>query len=256
MKEDYVGYALYATFAAMLALIGSLALREELQVRQRMFVLVLLLLLNCVFWTGFEQAGNSLNFFARDQLIPPRIGSWTMLPETWQSVNAFLIVIFGPIFAAMWIALDRRKKNPSIPAKFGMGFLGMGLGFLVINQGIGAATAEGKIMWTFLFGLYVVHTLGELCLSPVGLSMVTKLAPARMTGMVMGGWFISIATGNWLAGEVSTLAANNADAVPDALGKIHAYGDVFTMMVYLGVGVGVTVIVLSKFINKWMHGVN
>ena len=86
--------------------------------------------------------------------------------------------------------------------------------------------------------------------------MVTKLAPARMTGMVMGAWFISIATGNFLAGKVSTLAADNADKCTDALGKIHAYGDVFTLMVYLGVGVGVTVIVLSKFINKWMHGVN
>ena len=90
---------------------------------------------------------------------------------------------------------------------------------------------------------------------PAGLSMVTKLAPARMTGMVMGAWFISIATGNFLAGKVSSLAANEAGKATDALGKVQAYGHVFTYMVYMGVGVGIAVILLSKPINKWMHGV-
>ncbi|MBM3988027.1 MAG: peptide MFS transporter [Planctomycetes bacterium] len=255
LRDNVVGYILYASFAVIVAFLVSVGMREEREGRERLFALVLMLILNCVFWMGFEQAGNSLNFFAKKQLDPLSVGTWTMPPEWWQSVNAVLIVLFGPVFSWLWVALDRKGKNPSIPAKFGFGFLGMGLGFLVINQGIGAATSAGLVAWYFLLGLYIVHTLGELCLSPVGLSMVTKLAPARMTGMVMGAWFISIATGNFLAGEVSTMAAKKAGAAVDALGKVQAYGEVFTLMVYVGVGVGIGVIALSGLINRWMHGV-
>jgi POT family proton-dependent oligopeptide transporter len=255
LKEDVVGYILYATFGVIAIFLLSVAFKEQLEVRQRMFVLVLLLVLNAVFWMGFEQAGNSLNFFAKKQLVPLTLGKWSMPAEWWQSVNAVLIVVFGPIFAALWVFLDKRGLNPSIPAKFGLGFLGMGLGFLVVNCGINAATAAGFVAWYFLFGLYLVHTLAELCLSPVGLSMVTKLAPMRMTGMVMGSWFISIATGNFLAGKISSLAAEEAGKATDALGKVNAYGHVFGYMVYMGVGLGLTVIVTSRLINKWMHGV-
>jgi POT family proton-dependent oligopeptide transporter len=255
VQEDVMGYGLYATFGAIALYLLSVALKEERQIRERMFVLVLLLVLNCVFWMGFEQAGNSLNFFAKKQLIPLEVGTWKMKPELWQSVNAILIVLFGPVFSWLWVALHKRNLNPSIPAKFGLGFVGMGLGFVMINMGISTATAAGLVAWYFLLLLYVVHTLGELCISPVGLSMVTKLAPARMTGMVMGAWFISIATGNFLAGKISSLAANEAGKATDALGKVHAYQHVFTYMVAMGLGVGVAVILLSRWINKWMHGV-
>ncbi|MCK6447123.1 MAG: peptide MFS transporter [Planctomycetes bacterium] len=255
LKEDAVGYILYACFAAIAVFLISVGLKEEKAQRERLYVLVLLLFLNCVFWIGFEQAGNSLNFFAEKQLEPFRVGAWAMPGPWWQSVNAVLIVLFGPIFSWLWVALDKKNLNPSIPAKFGLGFCGMGLGFLVINQGIGSASAAGLVMWYFLLGLYVVHTLGELCLSPVGLSMVTKLAPARMTGMVMGAWFISIATGNFIAGKVSSWAAEEAGKAADALGKVQAYGHVFQYMIYLGLGVGIGVILLSRVMNKWMHGV-
>jgi POT family proton-dependent oligopeptide transporter len=255
LSEEVVGYILYASFAAVGAMLLSVAFKEEREVRQRMFVLLLLLVLNAVFWMGFEQAGNSLNFFAKKQLDPLTIGAWSMPAEWWQSVNAVFIVVLGPIFAAMWVALDRRNLNPTIPTKFGIGFLGMGLGFVIINLGIHGASAAGMVPWFFLLGLYFVHTVGELCISPVGLSMVTKLAPGRMTGMVMGAWFISIATGNFLAGKVSSLAAAAADKAPDALGKVNAYGDVFQYMVWMGVGLGLVVIVTSKLINRGMHGV-
>ncbi|NOT01850.1 MAG: peptide MFS transporter [Phycisphaerales bacterium] len=255
LQEDVVGYILYACFGAIGLYLLFLASREERVGRQQMYVLVILLALNCVFWMGFEQAGNSLNFFAKKQLAPFAVGDWCMPAEWWQSVNAVLIVLFGPIFSWLWVFLDKKGLNPSIPAKFGLGFLGMGLGFVVINMGIGAADSAGLVMWYFLLGLYIVHTLGELCLSPVGLSMVTKLAPSRMTGMVMGSWFISIATGNFLAGKISSLAANRAAVAADVLGKVHAYADVFRYMVYIGCGVGITVFILSRFLNRWMHGV-
>ena len=255
LTEDAVGYILYATLGAMSLFLVVVALKEQREARERIFVLILLLLVNVVFWMGFEQAGNSLNFFAQKQLDPLTLGSWTMPFEWWQSVNAVLIVSFGPIFSWLWVALDKRGLNPSIPAKFGLGFLGMGLGFVVINSGIGAASSAGLVAWYFLLGLYMVHTLGELCISPVGLSMVTKLAPTRMTGMVMGAWFVSIATGYFLAAKISSLAANHAGKATDALGKVQAYGDVFAYMVYLGVGVGIGVILLSRVMNKWMHGI-
>ena len=255
LQENVVGYILYSCFGAIGLYLLLVAFREEKIGREQMYVLVILLALNCVFWMGFEQAGNSLNFFAKNQLVPLAVGDWSMPAEWWQSVNAILIVLFGPIFSWLWVFLDRRGLNPSIPAKFGLGFLGMGLGFVVINSGIAGANAAGLVMWYFLLGLYLVHTLGELCLSPVGLSMVTKLAPTRMTGMVMGSWFISIATGNFLAGKLSTLAADRAAAATDALGKVHAYADVFRYVAYIGCGVGITVFLLSRFMNRWMHGV-
>jgi POT family proton-dependent oligopeptide transporter len=255
LSEDVVGYILYATFGAIIIFLTSVALKETAVVKQRMFVLVLLLILNAVFWMGFEQAGNALNFFAKKQLHPFTMGGWSMPAEWWQSVNAVLIVILGPVFAGLWVALDRRSANPSIPAKFGMGLIGMGLGFSVLILGINGADAAGKVMWSYLLGLYFVHTMGELCLSPVGLSMVTKLAPERMTGMVMGSWFISIATGNFLAGKVSSLIAARAKDVGTALEKVQAYGGGFTYVLYLGVGVGVTLLLCSKLINRWMHGI-
>ncbi len=255
MDKQIMSIALYATFGVIAIFLLTVAAREEKAGRERMFVLVLLLLLNSVFWAGFEQAGNSLNFFAEKQLRPLTIGGWTMPPEWWQSVNAVLIVAFGPFFSAMWLGLSRKNANPSIPMKFGFGFLGMGLGFIAINQGISNATAAGLVAWYFLLLLYILHTLGELCLSPVGLSMVTKLAPARMTGMVMGAWFISIATGNDIAGKISAMAAEKSDNAVTGLEKVEAYGHVFQQVAYAGVGLGLTVIVLSRVINKWMHGV-
>ncbi|MCC7170177.1 MAG: MFS transporter, partial [Planctomycetes bacterium] len=255
LSDDAVIYTMYTAFGVIALFLLSVAFREEKEGRERMFALVLLLCLNCVFWAGFEQAGNSLNFFAKGQLEPLTIGSWSMPGEWWQSVNAVFIVLFGPIFSAAWVALDKKGKNPTIPAKFGLGFLGMGLGFVAINQGIGQATAAGLVMWYFLLLLYVLHTLGELCISPVGLSMVTKLAPARMTGMVMGAWFVSIATGNVVAGKISSLAAEAKAQATTALGQVQAYGSVFEYVAYAGVGLGITVIVLSPIINKWMHGV-
>lgn len=255
VQEDVVGYILYACFLSIAGFLLYVARGEERVGRQQMYVLIILLLLNCVFWMGFEQAGNSLNFFAKNQLVPLSVGSWTMPAEWWQSVNALLIVALGPVFSWLWVFLDKRGMNPSIPAKFGLGFLGMGLGFLLINMGIKGANTAGLVMWYFLFGLYLIHTLGELCLSPVGLSMVTKLAPGRMTGMVMGAWFISIATGNFLAGKISTVAANKAAATADAVGKVNAYADVFGSMVMLGCGVGIAVFILSRYMQRWMHGV-
>jgi POT family proton-dependent oligopeptide transporter len=254
-NEDLLAYGLYATFLAMEVFLVTIAFKQEKQVRDRMMVLVLLLLLNVVFWSGFEQAGNSLNFFAKERLVPLTVGDWKMPFEWWQSVNSVFIVMFGPLFTMLWVALDRRRLNPSIPAKFGIGLACMGLGFGVLNLGIAQATPQGNVYWYYLLGLYVIHTCGELCLSPVGLSMVTKLAPEKVTGMVMGAWFLAIACGNYIASVFSTVAAHKAGQVDTALEKAHAYGTVFNYVCVVGIGIGVTLLLGSRWINRWMHGV-
>jgi len=255
LSDKIVEYSLYSTFIAMEIFLITIAMKQEKVVRQRMFVLITLLLLNVVFWSGFEQAGNSLNFFAQQRLVPLRIGDWTMPFEWWQSVNSAFIVLLGPVFSTLWITLDRRSLNPSIPAKFGFGLILMGLGFGVLNLGIGQATADGNVYWYFLLGLYFVHTCGELCLSPVGLSMVTKLAPERVTGMVMGAWFLAIACGNYIASVFSSLAARKAGEVTAAIDKAHAYGTVFNYVFVVGIAIGGTLLLGSRLINRGMHGV-
>jgi POT family proton-dependent oligopeptide transporter len=182
-----------------------------------------------------------------------------MPSEWWQSVNAVLIVLLGPVFSALWVWLDKRGFNPSIPRKFGLGLMGMGLGFAVIVLGIKNADARGLVAWQFLLMLYFIHTLGELCLSPVGLSMVTKLAPEKMTGMVMGSWFISIACGNFLAGKFSEYAAPKVEAgvesASTAVGHLAAYSSAFTILQWIGLGVGLALFLVAPVVNKAMHGV-
>jgi POT family proton-dependent oligopeptide transporter len=235
----------------------SIAFKHEKVIRERMIVLVFLLVCNVAFWMAFEQAGNSLNFFASNhvrQLTIP-LFNWTMKFEEFQSVNAIFIVLLGPIFAAMWVKLDPKGLNPSIPRKFGLGLVQVAAGFALLVLAIKSAGPSGIVGWYALMALYFVHTMGELCLSPVGLSMVTKLAPERMTGMVMGGWFMSIAVGNYLAGEFSSFAAKKVEAAATLGDKAAAYGSAFTLLLLITAGIGVMLFLFSPMINKLMHGV-
>jgi POT family proton-dependent oligopeptide transporter len=183
--------------------------------RKRVLAIFVLFLFATVFWSGFEQAGSSLNLFG-DRITRNVIFGWEF-PSSWlQSVNAMFLWMLAPVFALLWMRLARAE--PSSPAKFAYGLLFVGLGFLVVaiaarmSPPVAAGipvTAETKLppdalvspMW--LIVVYLLHTVGELCLSPVGLSAVTKLAPERLVGSMMGVWFLSIALGNLIGGEVS-----------------------------------------------------
>lgn len=256
-RKEWTGGILFGLGAVMVAYLIKIAFASDTTVRQRMMVLVLLLFCNATFWMCFEQAGNALNFFARDHIRALTVSSWSMPFEWFQSVNAIMIVALGPVFAAMWVKLDRGGLNPSIPAKFGLGLVQVALGFALLLYGITTVAADGRIPWYFLAGLYLIHTSGELCISPVGLSMVTKLAPEKITGMVMGAWFISIAVGNHLAGQVSAGAGALIDAAQakPAAERITAYTTAFTPILYTALGVGIVLFILSRWINRWMHGV-
>ena len=167
--------------------------------KKRLGVIVWLYLLAAVFWSGFEQAGSSMNIFARD-LTDRVVLGWEM-PASWlQNVNPVLIVLLAPVFGWLWTWLARRNANPSIPVKFALGLFGLAAGFFVISWGAVNAGVESRVSMSWLVVTYFLHTAGELCLSPVGLSSMTKLAPRGRVGQMMGVWFIAAALGNLLAG--------------------------------------------------------
>jgi POT family proton-dependent oligopeptide transporter len=171
--------------------------------RKRIIVVAVLFLFASLFWSAFEQAGSTLNLFADRLTDNSAFG--IPFPSSWfQSVNSVFLIIFAPVFSMVWIGL--RKREPSSPAKFAWGLLFVGLGYLILAGGAflsGADALRVSPMW--LVAVYLMHTFGELCLSPVGLSTVTKLAPARIASQMMGVWFLSISVGNYVGGQVSGL---------------------------------------------------
>jgi len=170
--------------------------------KRRMLVIFWLFILSAIFWSGFEQAGSSLNLFARDS-TNRMLGGWE-LPASWlQSVNSTFIIILAPVFGSLWITLARLKRNPSIPVKFAIGLSGLAGGFFVIAWGAANAGNDSLVSPVWLVVMYFLHTVGELSLSPVGLSSITKLAPAGRVGQMMGVWFIGTALGNLFAGLVA-----------------------------------------------------
>ena len=173
--------------------------REE---KRRLLVILWLFVLAAFFWSGFEQAGSSLNLFAQD-LTDRDVFGWLMPAGFLQSVNAGMIIVFSPVFAYVWLWLVKRNSNPSTPVKFSLGLLGLAAGFFVISWGAANATTDNLASPSWLVVMYFFHTVGELSLSPVGLSSITKLAPKGRVGQMMGVWFVATALGNLIAGLVA-----------------------------------------------------
>ena len=182
------------------------------QEQKRLGVIFWLFILAALFWSGFEQAGSSLNIFAKD--LTDRVILGTEIPaSTLQLINPTFIVIFAPIFGWMWTWLANKNANPSIPVKFGLGLFGLAAGFFVLSWGAANASVENPVSPSWLIVTYFLHTCGELCLSPVGLSSMTKLAPKSRVSQMMGIWFVAAAVGNLfaglLAGQLEQLAPSN-----------------------------------------------
>jgi len=222
----------------------------------RYIAMLILFVANMFFWALFEQAGSSLNFFARDYVqmpVLPLIGELNF--TAFQSANPIFILLLAPLFAMMWPKLDKMKINPSIPRKFSFGLAGVGLGFFILVMGINHFIGEnGRVPWEILTLCYMIHTMGELCLSPIGLSMVTKLALPHETGLAMGGWFVSIATGNYLAGRIASIASGGSGH-GDAAGSIEGYYAVFHQLFVGGLIIGAFFFLVAPLVNKLMHGV-
>ncbi|HEV2598257.1 peptide MFS transporter [Sphingopyxis sp.] len=214
--------------------------------RDRIFAAMFLILGSILFWALFEQAGSSLNLFA-DRYVD-RAG---VPASVFQSLNAGYIVLFAPLFAALWTWLGRRGWEPSAPAKFGLAMLQLGLGFFVLKWGAEAAGMENATPVLFIFLIYLLHTTGELCLSPVGLSAMNRLAPAHMASLIMGTWFFASATGNFAAGLIAA-ATGSEKASGEGAGKALVL-DVYQTIGIWAVGFGILVIVVSPLIKKLMH---
>jgi proton-dependent oligopeptide transporter, POT family len=179
--------------------------------KRRLLGIFWIFILAAIFWSGFEQAGSSMNLFARD-LTDRDVFGWEM-PAGWlQNINPIFIVLLAPVFGSLWVRLAQRNANPSIPMKFALGLFGLAAGFFVLAWGAANATAENPVSPAWLIVTYFLHTVGELCLSPVGLSSITKLAPRDRVGQMMGIWFIASALGNLFAGLVAGALENISDS--------------------------------------------
>ena len=210
--------------------------------RKRLMVIFWLFLLAAIFWSGFEQAGSSMNLFAAD--LTDRVFFGWEMPTTWlQNVNPFFIIILAPVFGAVWQWLARRDRNPSIPVKFGLGLLGLAAGFFVLSWGSAYATDATRVSVVWLVVTYFLHTCGELALSPVGLSSMTKLAPAGRVGQMMGIWFIASALGNLFAG----LVAGNLEVLPPSA--------LFRSVAMFAGAAGLVALVVSPWVKRLTGGI-
>jgi POT family proton-dependent oligopeptide transporter len=213
--------------------------------RKRVIAMIALFAACAMFWAGFEQTGASLNLFA-DRHTDRVIFGWDMPAGVLQGVNPAFIIIFAPVFAAVWVNLGKRNMDPSAPFKFALGLILMGIGFLVMFLAARYVVMGEKVLPTWLILTYLLHTFGELCLSPVGLSSMTKLAPARFVGQVMGLWFLATAIGNNLAGQFAgEIDPNNLPSMPGQ----------FLYLFWWGAISGAVLLVLTPFVRKMMAGV-
>ena len=215
--------------------------------QRRGVVLLVLFLGSVLFWSGYEQAGSSLNLFAErytDRLIH---GLGFVIPTTWfQGLNPAFIVMFAPLFAWLWVALARRNLDPSAPAKFAIGVILMGSGFIVMAVAASFVAAGSKVLPYWLILTYLLHTFGELCLGPVGLSYFTKLSPRRFVGQILGLYFLSLSLGNLLAGLI-------AGQFDDA--NVAAMPAQYLRIAYFSVGLGALLLATSKPVKSLMGGV-
>ncbi len=218
--------------------------------RDRIFAAMFLILGSILFWALFEQAGSSLNLFT-DRHVDRVIFGWDVPAAMFQSINAIYIVLLAPLFATLWIWLGRRGMEPSAPAKFGLGMIQLGAGFLVLVAGAAAAGAGVPTPVIFIFLIYLLHTTGELCLSPVGLSAMNRLAPAHMAGLIMGTWFFASATGNFAAGLIA--AATGGESLEGEAAGAETVLGVYSTVGWVAVAVGVAVIAVSPLVKKLMH---
>lgn len=244
--------ATYLLVASIVLYFGYVLFFEELnkEEKNKIRVICLLFMASAMFYMGYEQQGSSLTLFA-DRYTDKYIGDFEFPSGWFQTVPAGGVIIFSPLFAWLWVWLSKRKLNPSIPFKFSFGLIFMGLGYAVMMGASLIVVAGNKALPTWLIITYVLHTFGEICLYPVGLSAVTKLSPKRLVGQMMGVWFMSLALGNLIAGLFAGEFDKNAIAADP-----HLMVNLFWMVVKVMGVTGLIVIIFNKQLKKLMGDVN
>jgi POT family proton-dependent oligopeptide transporter len=226
------------------------ALRHDRVQLHRVYAMLIIFAFNILFWMFYFQLGTSFNFLAANMVDRQMFGGWEFPVGWFQSVSPLAIILLAPLVTQVWALLARRHKEPSIPRKFGLGLLFNGLGFTALMYALTySIDSRGLIPFWPLTACYVLQTIGELCLSPIGLSMVTKLAPPRLVGLAMGGWFLSLAVGGNLSGLLAgRISGESGMTAASALSG-------FTFSFWLLAGAGVFLLLISPLINRLMHGV-
>jgi proton-dependent oligopeptide transporter, POT family len=236
---------MFIVLAAMLVYEG---VRNGGEARDKVIAMLIIFAFNIMFWMFFEQAGSSFNFLA-ENIVDRDLGGW-VFPTAWfQSVNSIAIIVLAPVIAWIWVKMGRR--NPSIPRKFGLGLLFNGLAFLLLMFALSSLIDPTSLkipFWT-LFMVYVIQSVGELCLSPIGLSMVTKLAPVRLVGLGMGGWFLSTGIGNNLSGMFAGFVSGEGGMTSASALSGYTFG------FWALLGAGVVLFLIAPLVQKLMHGV-
>ncbi|HSG91554.1 MAG TPA: peptide MFS transporter [Pseudomonadales bacterium] len=239
---------------AALGVGGALAyalLRLPAVERDRMLLMLGLIAFSVVFWSLFEQAGSSLNLFT-DRNVD-RVLFGTEVPASqFQALNAGFIILLAPLFAMLWPWLARRRREPTTPTKFALAIIQAGLGFGALVMGAASAD-DGLVAVGWLVLAYFLHTTGELCLSPVGLAMVTRLSVPQVVGMMMGIWFLSIAGAGYLGGLIATTMGVSGGEASSADASLAIYADVFGRLAWIAVAAGAALLVLSPWLRRFMH---
>ena len=245
------------SFIVLVGIIWFITNQFNKEERDRMIVLIILTMSTVVFWALFEQSASSMTLYA-DRVLDRTVFGYEATAGQFGSLNAFFIITLAPLFAWLWIALAKRKLEPSTPVKFALGIIQAGLGFGALVYGATHPNEAGYVAAWWLILAYALHTMGELCLSPVGLSAVTKLAVPKVVGVMMGSWFLATAYSELLATQLAKLAAidTHAGEVTNVSEALAAYTELFSFLFYVGVGVGVFMLLISPWLKKRMHGVH
>ena len=226
---------------------------EDRQEGQRIWVIAILLLFTTLFWTFFELAGSAISLYT-ERNVDRNIMGTELATSMFQAVNPAFIIVFAPVFSWLWKFLGDKKIEPAAPTKFAAGLALLGVGFLLFKVGEGSHQA-GLVAVIWLILAYLLHTLGELCLSPVGLSLVTKLAPDRIVGLMMGIWFLSSSAAHQAGAFIANFTAPIDKSVTDPLVTLTLYTDVFTNVGYTACGAAVFLLLISPILKRWMHGI-
>lgn len=250
---DWIGSLIYATVIVMPIIIitdKSLTRTEQ----ARIGVIYIIAFFVIFFWSAYEQAGASLTFFA-DEQTDRRIGNWEMPAAYFQSFNPIMIVTLAPVFAAIWSFLGKRRWEPSSPRKQSIGLLLLSLGYLYIAFGVKDIEPGVKVSMAWLTGLYLIHTMGELCLAPIGLSLVYKLSPARFSSLLMGVWYLSTSAANKFAGFLSGFYPEHGVSKSCLGYQVENLYDFFMLFVFMSGAAAVILFLLSGKLQKMMKGI-
>ena len=236
-----IGVAIIGVLAILVVVISNTKGKTQWS---RVAVILILALFNVVFWSGFEQAGGTFNLFAEENTNRfLSLFNWEFPASGFQSVNPLLIVSLAPLFSLLWVFLSKMKQNPRTPVKFGLGLMLLSAGFFVMSAANGLTAGDNLVSPFWLIGVYILHTSGELLLSPIGLSMITKLAPPPIVSVMMGLWMASWALGNYLAATMESL-----------LQRFNM--ELYSFIAIEGLIAGGLLLLISPLLNKMMKGIH